>query len=43
MLNFRLDNDNDRNPYAYAQTSSDAVHLAERIERLARRRPRDTT
>ena len=39
MLNFRFDNDNNRNPYAYAQTSSDAVHLAERIERLAQASP----
>ena len=39
MLNFRLNNDNDRNPYCYAQTSSDAVHLAERIERLAEESP----
>ena len=39
MLNFRLDNDNDRNPYCYAQTSSDAVHLAEQIERIAAASP----
>ncbi len=39
MLNFRLDNDNDRNPYAYAQTSADAGRLAERIERIASASP----
>jgi uncharacterized protein (TIGR03663 family) len=34
VLNFRLDND-ERNPYVYAQTSADAVKLGQQIERLS--------